>query len=322
MSGKKSQVKKVSRASGKTSAKKSSVKQSPYRLVREEDIDYLIQLATSNIEMLSEDPVKNRKAINHIEEELDELLAQKKVLESSKKKEVKGLIKEWKDIIIDEDLTEGSEEYDRRYRQYFFLDTVAREISKEILEKNLVGNLSEIIEVFDKATTMEEIEELDDIAYITDKVQEIVGKDILPDRQAEKIRERIANTIEQEGEGESEEEKENILPPNLRVKFDSIEARKGNIRVTLDYIGEGRSGDYDPEDSDDISLMRVYVERQDSDGDGEEIQQDASTCLMLPATTPKDTLQRIANDFLQQVLNDPENVEEMVGGWTWIDFRE
>jgi hypothetical protein len=107
-----------------------------------------------------------------------------------------------------------------------------------------------------------------------------------------------------------------------KLDFPSIVAQKDDIRVVLDYIGEGRSGDYDDEDPEDIPLMRVYIEREE-EGDWTEIQHDASACLMLPATTPKDKLQQIAADFLQQVLNNLDACfEEMVGDWTWLDFRE
>ena len=102
--------------------------------------------------------------------------------------------------------------------------------------------------------------------------------------------------------------------------FQTVIAEKDGIRVALDYIDEGRSGDYDKNDPDDIPLLRVYVEKRDGEDDWVEFHQDASTCLMLDKRTPHDQLQKIADEFLEQVLTEGSNIKGLVGGWTWINF--
>lgn len=36
---------------------------------------------------------------------------------------------------------------------------------------------------------------------------------------------------------------------------------RGDLRVDLDYIGEGISGDYNPDDPEDVELLRFYVSK-------------------------------------------------------------
>lgn len=54
------------------------------------------------------------------------------------------------------------------------------------------------------------------------------------------------------------------------------------IRVELVNIGEGLCGDYDPEDPDDINLLRFDASIKNDEGEWEEIE-DASYCTRLPA---------------------------------------
>ena len=59
------------------------------------------------------------------------------------------------------------------------------------------------------------------------------------------------------------------------------------IRVDIVNIGEGLSGDYDPDDPEDINLLRfdVYIKNPKENTDWYEIE-DASYCTLLEATQP------------------------------------
>jgi len=57
-------------------------------------------------------------------------------------------------------------------------------------------------------------------------------------------------------------------------------ATKGNVRIDLEWIGEGWSGDYDPDEPLDDPLLRFSVYRQDDNGEWQEVD-DASYCTRL-----------------------------------------
>lgn len=69
-----------------------------------------------------------------------------------------------------------------------------------------------------------------------------------------------------------------------------LEYEEGGVRVCWDDIGEGICGDYNPDDPDDIPLLRFYVDIF-RDGQWEEVE-DASYCTLMPVTTPKPILDR------------------------------
>ncbi len=77
---------------------------------------------------------------------------------------------------------------------------------------------------------------------------------------------------------------------------------RGNVRVELDYIGEGWVGDYDETDPHDERLLRFYVQRR-VDGEWEDVE-DASYCTALPETLTVSQQQCIL-DFLMDVFYSP-----------------
>ena len=93
------------------------------------------------------------------------------------------------------------------------------------------------------------------------------------------------------------------------------------VKVEWVNCDEGIHGDYNPEDPDDINLLRfdVYLAR---DGRWEAVD-DASYCTNMPADTPKPILKRALLYLLREysnVLNsDPEqSVKKMGEGLSWI----
>lgn len=77
-------------------------------------------------------------------------------------------------------------------------------------------------------------------------------------------------------------------------------ARKGNIIVELEDIGEGLDGNYNPEDPKDIPLLRFSVYSIDELEEWHEFG-DASYCTQIPVDTPQEKLQDLANLILEEV---------------------
>ena len=89
-----------------------------------------------------------------------------------------------------------------------------------------------------------------------------------------------------------------------------------NISVELEDIGEGLSGDYDPEDKDDIPLLRFTVLKDD------EPVEDASYCTQVPTDiTPTEAttvLATIMNEVAEP-LAQGYSIKKMCERLSWID---
>ena len=89
-----------------------------------------------------------------------------------------------------------------------------------------------------------------------------------------------------------------------------------NISVELEDIGEGLSGDYDPEDKDDIPLLRFTVLE-----DGEPVE-DASYCTQVPTDITPTEATKIMEAIMNEV-HDPVvqglSIKKMCERLSWID---
>lgn len=114
-------------------------------------------------------------------------------------------------------------------------------------------------------------------------------------------------------------------PYEPRVYINALEglpaAIDRNIKVEWTDIGEGLSGDYDPDNPEDISLLRfdVYVVR---DGQWSEVD-DASYCTQMPAGTDVETLKRaaayLAKKYADVLTDDPDtSVKKLGERLSWI----
>lgn len=86
--------------------------------------------------------------------------------------------------------------------------------------------------------------------------------------------------------------------------------KKGNIEVELVNIGEGLSGDYNPDDPDDVQLLRFYVYR-----DGEQMDY-GSFCTLMPVDTP----QYIIDHALRFLMKEVEDSLEAGGFKKAMEF--
>ena len=99
------------------------------------------------------------------------------------------------------------------------------------------------------------------------------------------------------------------------------------IRIELVNIGEGVCGDYDPEDPDDINLLRFDASIKNNDGEWEEIE-DASYCTRLRADADIEQLKKAAtmihNSYRSEIssyesyLNGP-SVKKLGEELSWIE---
>lgn len=93
------------------------------------------------------------------------------------------------------------------------------------------------------------------------------------------------------------------------------------VKVEWENLDEGLSGDFDPEDSQDINLLRftVYLEK---DGNWEQVD-DASYCTNMPVDTPKPILKKALLYLLKEysnVLNSDscQSVKKLGEELSWI----
>lgn len=81
---------------------------------------------------------------------------------------------------------------------------------------------------------------------------------------------------------------ENITVNN--DEYNPVTIQDDIIKVDFVNLGEGLHGDYNPEDPEDINLLRFDVYVNDPGTDSWTEVEDASYCTQIPADTPIDTL--------------------------------
>ena len=86
------------------------------------------------------------------------------------------------------------------------------------------------------------------------------------------------------------------------MDFKDIELIRGDKRVVWEYIGEGWSGDYNPDDPEDTQLLRfscfekVFYHEED----WTELS-DSSYCTEMPINTPVSILAQAAARIMQEI---------------------
>ena len=81
---------------------------------------------------------------------------------------------------------------------------------------------------------------------------------------------------------------------------------RGNVRIDWVNLGEGFDGDYDPENPDDVNLLRFDVYRNNGI-DWVEVE-DGSYCTQVPAKANHATLRRILSSFMDYIYDDITSV--------------
>ena len=88
-----------------------------------------------------------------------------------------------------------------------------------------------------------------------------------------------------------------------------IRAENDKIRAELVNIGEGLSGDYDPEDPEDINLLRFDVYFKDpTQSENWEAVDDASYCTNIPADASEEILEKAVTAIFDEYNNVAEHI--------------
>lgn len=84
--------------------------------------------------------------------------------------------------------------------------------------------------------------------------------------------------------------------------------RRGDAVLVWEYIGEGLSGDYDPDDRGDMPLLRATLEMGDME---------LSYCTLAHKDAAIDRLQKISDDLLDCIDRRPQAARREMEMWTW-----
>ena len=98
---------------------------------------------------------------------------------------------------------------------------------------------------------------------------------------------------------------------------------RGNLKVEWVELGEGLSGDYNPDDPDDIELLRFYVAVL-KDGDWEDLD-DASYCTNMPVSaTPEQRRKGLKKimDVVYERASSRQSIKKMCERLSWIGVND
>lgn len=106
------------------------------------------------------------------------------------------------------------------------------------------------------------------------------------------------------------------------MEFDGIDrvVRENEaFRVEVDWIGEGWSGDYNPNDPEDAPLLRFYTFEKVL-GELVEIH-DGSYCTRFPATADRSLIEKMADNILSRITNlgFDECIKTICQRLSWIE---
>lgn len=92
-------------------------------------------------------------------------------------------------------------------------------------------------------------------------------------------------------------------------------AEKDDVRVDFIYIGEGLSGDYNPDNPEDEPLLRFYVYHNEEPVD------DASYCTTIRADADPAEVQKAADTVLEKVyepIKNGKSVKKICETLSWL----
>lgn len=104
-----------------------------------------------------------------------------------------------------------------------------------------------------------------------------------------------------------------VDPETIMSIFDDV------LRVDFVNIGEGICGDYDPEDPEDINLLRFDVYVFNPDGDEEYLTdwvevEDASYCTQIAADTDASVLSKLIGRLFREYRDAIDSYEDYLSG--------
>lgn len=105
------------------------------------------------------------------------------------------------------------------------------------------------------------------------------------------------------------------------LRKDGTRFTKGVVRVEWVNLGEGLDGDYDPNDPQDIPLLRFDVYRLDSASKTWDAVDDSSYCTRFPTTATTTQMQEglmYLMDFFYEPVRDNHSVKKLGERMSWI----
>lgn len=109
----------------------------------------------------------------------------------------------------------------------------------------------------------------------------------------------------------------------------NVEIRKGDRVVSLEYIGEGFSGDYDENNPEDAPLLRLDVGMFDATNIGDQYPDDNfSTCTNISARITTAQAEKICEMLMHYVKENDDSLKSLVSAasclteiWNGESFR-
>ena len=105
------------------------------------------------------------------------------------------------------------------------------------------------------------------------------------------------------------------------MKDECVDLISGNVKVEIEWIGEGLEGDYYDDDPEDIPLLRFSVYRREEGGEWEAVD-DSSYCTQLSATVHPDTARRAVEyimTWVKESLDGDHSIKKICERLSWID---
>jgi hypothetical protein len=118
---------------------------------------------------------------------------------------------------------------------------------------------------------------------------------------------------------------------------ETVIVERGDLQLSLEYIGEGRDGDYDADDPHDVPLLRLglcgrgdlardFSEEYNEDRPTDWVSlRDTSYCCQIAATHSQKNIQRAANAMIDFVVRNlplatPKRLAEALSwaNWKWV----
>ena len=79
---------------------------------------------------------------------------------------------------------------------------------------------------------------------------------------------------------------------------------RNGVKIDWVNLDEGYDGDYDPENPDDVNLLRFDVSKFDTKSNEWTEVEDGSYCTQVPANANHATLRRILTSFMNEIYDD------------------
>ena len=105
--------------------------------------------------------------------------------------------------------------------------------------------------------------------------------------------------------------------------FKPVELIENGLRVDIDYIGEGWSGDYDPEDPEDEPLVRFSCFKQEK-GEWVELD-DASYCTRVSKFEKQSVFEKLASAVMRELdraASGGSNPKRAMEQMSWVTAEE